>query len=196
MTQAKPRFSTFNEYLSFEDGTDNRYELVNGELIELPPEAEPNDAIANYLFLMLVEYGVPFRLVKPHSCEVQVPIVKPGDAANRYPDLVVLRREHLELTQRRLTITLEMPPPVLIAEVVSPGKTNRDRDDKRKREQYAKVGIPEFWLIDPQEQLVIVLELGDDAYSEVGAFRGEDRITSPTYQKLMLTAEELLKAEG
>lgn len=36
MIQAKPRFSTFEEYLSYDDGTDKRYELLNGELIELP----------------------------------------------------------------------------------------------------------------------------------------------------------------
>ncbi len=42
MTQAKPRFSNFEEYLSYNDGTDNRYELFNGELIELPPESGEN----------------------------------------------------------------------------------------------------------------------------------------------------------
>lgn len=46
MTQAKPRFRTFEEYLNYDDGSDRRYELVNGELIELPPESEPNNAIA------------------------------------------------------------------------------------------------------------------------------------------------------
>jgi Uma2 family endonuclease len=46
MTFITSKFSSFEEYLSYDDETDNRYELVDGELIALPPEAEPNSAIA------------------------------------------------------------------------------------------------------------------------------------------------------
>jgi len=54
---------TFEQYLEMDDGTDNRYELVNGRLVELPPESEPNTSLANYLFLQLVSAGIPFRLI-------------------------------------------------------------------------------------------------------------------------------------
>lgn len=149
MTQAKPKFATFEAYLEFDDGTDNRYELIDGELVELPPESEPNDAIANYLFLKLVAAGLPYRLVRPGKCEIQVPVLQKGDAANRYPDFLILDEVHLSLTQKRFTIKLDAPPPRLVAEVLSPGKTNRDRDLIRKRAQYAKRSIPEYWLVDP-----------------------------------------------
>jgi len=33
MTQAKPRFRTIEEYLDYDDGTDTRYELVDGQLV-------------------------------------------------------------------------------------------------------------------------------------------------------------------
>jgi Uma2 family endonuclease len=39
MVQLKQRFQSFEEYLSYDDGTDNLYELFNGELIEVPPES-------------------------------------------------------------------------------------------------------------------------------------------------------------
>jgi hypothetical protein len=61
---------------------------------------------------------MPFPLVRPGKCDVQVPVLQTGDAANRIPDLVVLREEHLALTQKRLTVTLDMPPPVMVMEVV------------------------------------------------------------------------------
>lgn len=48
MTQAKPRFAAFVEYLSYNDGTDKLYELFNGELIELPPESRENVGIINF----------------------------------------------------------------------------------------------------------------------------------------------------
>lgn len=105
MPQTRTRFNSFEEYLSYSDEMEleGRYELVNGELVELPPESELNDWIATNLRDQLGQF-IWRRLIKTHTCEVQVPVLQPKDAANRYPDLVVLRPEHLELTQRRLTI--------------------------------------------------------------------------------------------
>jgi Uma2 family endonuclease len=169
MTQAKPRFATFEEYLSYSEDLDGRFQFIDGELIELPPESEPNNWIARCLLITLASSGVISpRLVVIHTLELQVPILRPKDPANRFPDLVILREEHLELTERRLTVTLDMPPLRLIAEVVSPGRTNRDRDFINKRLQYAAIGVSEYWLIDPSVKAVMVLTLQEDDYLEVG----------------------------
>ncbi len=64
-----------------EDGTDNRYELVDGRLVELPPESEPNTSFANYLFLQLVSAGMPFRRLQPHAYKLQVPVLQAGAPA-------------------------------------------------------------------------------------------------------------------
>ncbi len=197
MTQAKPRFRTFEEYLSYDDGSDRRYELVDGELVEMPPESEPNNAIAQELFWLIASAQVIMRrLIKLYACQIQVPVLQSGDAANRFPDLVILREEHLSLTQLQLTIRLEMPPPQLIVEVVSPGDENTknyQRDYTRKRDQYAARGIPEYWLIDPNRSVVIVLTLKDGAY-QAREFRGSDLVVSPTFPGLQLTAEQILRA--
>jgi Uma2 family endonuclease len=193
MTQAISKFLTFEDYLSFNDGTENRYELVDGVLVELPPESEPNISTANYLFLLLVKAGIPFRLVHPHACELQVPVIYPGDPSNRFPDLVVLRDAHLQLTQRRLTITLDMPPPQLVVEVVSPGPKNWERDYKNKLAQYQARTIDEYWIVDPEAQAVTVFSLRSGQYFEAGRFRGSDRITSPLFPNLAITAAEILQ---
>ncbi len=197
MTQAKLKFKSFEEYLSYSNLSDmeGRYELVNGELVELPPESRLNSTIAVRILLLLIAAGTPVELIHPGKCEVQVPILQANDAANRFPDLVVLRPEHLELTQRRLTITLDMPPPQFIAEVVSPGKTNRDRDYIHKSAQYAAIGVPEYWLIAPQQHIITVLKLKDGSYVEVGQFGESDRILSPSFPDLTLTADQVLTAE-
>jgi Uma2 family endonuclease len=194
MTQAKAKFATFKEYLSHSDELTGRWELIDGELIELPPESERNDWIALILRDYLVQV-ISRRLVRLGKCEIQVPVLQKGDAQNRYPDLVVLREEHLQLTQRRLTITLEMPPPQFIAEVVSPGKSNRDRDYINKRAQYTAIGVSKYWLIDPKAQTVLVLELGHDGYREVGQFKGNKSILSPLFGALVLIAEQLFQTE-
>ncbi|MEL6383044.1 MAG: hypothetical protein AAFQ89_11455 [Cyanobacteria bacterium J06626_18] len=41
---------TFEQYLELDDGHDERYELVDGRLVKLPPESEPNTSLANFLF--------------------------------------------------------------------------------------------------------------------------------------------------
>ncbi|MER3435781.1 MAG: Uma2 family endonuclease [Leptolyngbya sp. ERB_1_1] len=196
MTQAKPRFNTFEEYLNNSDGSDRQYEWIDGELVELPPESEPNTAIAQEL-LWLFAQVITRRLIKLYACQIQVPVLQRGDAANRFPDLVILREEHLALTRSQLTITLEMSPPVLVVEIVSPGDTNSEnyiRDYVRKRAQYAARAIPEYWLIDPARDVVLVLNLEREQYCEIGQFRNDDRVSSPTFPTLHLTAEQILTA--
>lgn len=46
---------TLAEYLAYDDGTDKRYELVNGELVEMPPESDLNNLIAMYLIAALLK---------------------------------------------------------------------------------------------------------------------------------------------
>jgi len=203
MVQVKLSKLTFDEYLNYSDNTDNRYELIDGELIALPPESEPNNFIANYLFFYLASSGlVPLRLIKTHNCEVQVAVLRwrsprrgSGDAANRYPDLIILEPEHIPLTATRLTITFDMLPPRFVVQVVSRGRLGRDRDYERKRAQYAARGIAEYWAIDPIEEVVTVLRLQDGQYVEVGVFRDGEAIVSPMFPQLSLTVQQILSGE-
>jgi Uma2 family endonuclease len=141
---------------------------------------------------LLVQF-IRRQLLRIHTCEVQVPVLRPKDAANRFPDLVVLREEHLPLVQKRLTITVDMPLPQLIAEIVSPGRTNQDRDYVNKRAQYAAIGVSGYWLISPSTKMILVLTLQGDDYSEVGTFEGDERIHSLHFPELVLTAEQVFQ---
>ncbi len=199
MTQAKAKFATFEDYLVYSSAMDlqGRYQLIDGELVQLPPESEPNDFIANTLqFYLAIAKVVPRRLIKTHTCEVQVPVLQPNHPANRFPDIVILREEHLSLTQRRLTITLEMPPPRLVAEVVSPGKANWERDYIDKRAQYAAISVPEYWLINPGARTVTVLVLASDDYQEAGIFKGDEAIASTELSGVSLKAEQVFEADS
>ena len=185
---------TFEDYLNFDNGSDQRFELIDGELRELPPESELNDWIALALRDLFIQI-IHRRLVRLHTCEVQVPVLKPGDPANRFPDVVVLRPEHLEQTKRRLTITFDALPPKLVVEVVSPGDRNRDRDYERKRQQYAARGISEYWLVDPQARAVVVLQLERNGYIEVGRFQESEPIQSPELGLLTITASQIMATD-
>lgn len=189
MTQAKVRFHSFEEYLTYDDGTDALYELFNGELIEVPPESGLNVGIAAFLFGQFLSIVGHLR-VRPHGLELEVR----GEPRNRYPDLTIIREEHIQQLLRRNTIRLSMAPPVLVIEIVSPGELQRDRDYIAKRSQYQDREIPEYWIIDPEAQTVTVLELRGSQYQEVGVFRNGEPIVSPTFPEFALTAQQVFAA--
>ena len=185
-SQIKPRFQSFEEYLSYDDGTKKLYELFNGELIEVPPESGKNVQIATFLLLQFASL-LGYRRVRGHGLELEVN----GEPRNRYLDLTILREEHIELLAKRNTLRLTMSPPLLVVEVVSPKKLQRNRDYIAKRVQYQDCGITEYWIVDPNSQTILVLELTENHYTEFGNFRSEDKILSPQFKELNLTAAQI-----
>ncbi|MBW4652155.1 MAG: Uma2 family endonuclease [Kaiparowitsia implicata GSE-PSE-MK54-09C] len=169
MAQLKQRFLSFEEYLSYDDGTENLYELFNGELIEVSPESGFNVEIATCLLLQFALL-VGYQRVRGHGLELEVR----GEPRNRFPDLTLIREEHIALLKRRNTIRLAMPLPLVVVKIVSPGEVQRNRDYVAKRMQYQDLGIPEYWIVNPQEETVLVLELHEDSYGEGRLLQGTD----------------------
>ncbi|HAC62571.1 MAG TPA: hypothetical protein DCF68_03305 [Cyanothece sp. UBA12306] len=186
MLTVKPRFETFEEYLEYDDNSEQLYELFNGELIEVPPESGFNVQIANRLFLIFALIVGTDR-VRGHGLELEVR----GEPKNRYPDLTIIREEHIQQLSKRNTIRLSMSPPLLVVEVVSPGEIQRDRDYIAKRMQYQDCAIPEYWIVDPQTQTILVLELTDNTYTEVGNFSNNDLLQSPQFKQLDLKVSQI-----
>ena len=194
MTFTKARFASFEEYLTADpsDLPEGRCEYWDGELVPVMTESPENDDIANYIFFLLLQMGVYRKLIRPHSCEIEVI----GQPKTRFPDLTILDNVHLVLMAKSNRVTRKMPPPRLVVEVVSPGdesKPNYKRDYQDKRDQYAAIGIPEYWMVDPEREWVMVGTLVSSAYQFV-TFRGNDAIVSPTFPELKLTAAIVLAA--
>jgi Uma2 family endonuclease len=180
---------TLEEYLNYDDGTDTQYELVNGELIVMPPESDLNQRIVSFLFAYFLQQGIPsYRL------RIGAEIVVIGSrATTRVPDLMVLSEELATALEgaSRSTITIDMPPPQLVVEVVSPGKENADRDYRYKRSEYAARGIAEYWIVDPLLVQVTVLEWVEGLYEDK-VFHGNEQIVSGLLGVLQLTADQIL----
>lgn len=181
---------TLEEYLAFDEGTDTRYELVDGELVEMPPETDRNNLIALYLLSEFLKL-VPLHLIRHKDTEL---VVTGNRTRVRLPDLMILTEElFAAIGGRRATITSDMPSPALVVEVVSPGKVNEDRDYRYKRSEYGARGIPEYWIVDPAQAKVTILTLIDGLYEEA-VFKGESGIISGVLPALKLTAIEILQA--
>ncbi len=191
MTFTKVRFASFEDYLAAEPSElpEGLYEYWDGELIPLMSESFGNGTIAIFIQLALIAIGVSYKLIRP-VCEVEVP----GRPQSRIPDLTVTDEVHVTLLKKRSTITRRMPPPRLVVEVVSPGdedSENYKRDYQAKRDQYAAIGIPEYWLVDPEREWVMVGTLNDGEYL-FATYREKDRVISITFPELNLTAAQML----
>ena len=194
MTFTQARFANFEAYLSADasDLPEGRCEYWDGELVPVMTESKINDDIANYIFFLLLQMGVYRKLLCPHSCEVEV-IGKPR---TRFPDLTVLEDVHIGLMAKSNRITRDMPPPRLVIEVVSPGdesKPNYTRNYRDKRDQYAAIAIPEYWIVDPDRDWIMVGTLMASQY-QFETFTGNQTLVSLTFPELKLTATQVLDA--
>jgi Uma2 family endonuclease len=183
----RPRFESFEEYLEYTDDNNRLYELFNGELIEVPPESGFNIGIANFLLASFLPV-IGYLRVRGHGLELEVN----GEPRNRYPDLTIIKAEHIEQLRSRNTIRLSMAPPDLVVEVVSHGNLQRDRDYIAKRSQYQDRDIPVYWIVDPHVKEIMVLTLTSAGYQEQ-TYRGSDRLQFQG-ALLNLTADEVLSA--
>jgi Uma2 family endonuclease len=179
---------TLDEFLAYDDGTDKLYELENGELIDMPSESEINRRIAAFLFVYFSQLGIPaYRLTM--KTEVAV---SGSRVSVRVPDLVVLSEE-LAIAMdgaTRSIVLMDMPPPLLVVEVVSPNQEKRDY--RYKRSEYAARGIAEYWIVDPTVQRVTVLEWVEGLYEEK-VFAGDNKIESTVLTSLDLTVDRVLQ---
>jgi Uma2 family endonuclease len=190
-TEPQTKIFTFEEYLIYDDGTDTRYELVDGELVEMPPEAPGNNDIAKGLMFELAKH-FPLTLIA-YNIEIQVSGKR---ATCRLPDLLIHTEESkaaLKGATRNL-ITADMPPPALVVEVVSPGSTNRTRDYRYKRTEYAARGIAEYWIVDPEMCQITVCKWVDGQYEDT-IFKGSDRVSSDVVSSFDLTADHVFQMQ-
>lgn len=83
----------------------------------------------------------------------------------REPDVVFIKPERIA--------DRHSPPngADLVVEIVSPGEDPRQRDLETKPEEYARAGIGEFWIVDPETQIVTVHSLEGDRYRVHGQFK-------------------------
>jgi Uma2 family endonuclease len=179
---------TFEEFLTYDDGTDTRYEWVDGQLLEMPTESPENNQIARGLFLALAKL-VPLALLAYKDTEIEVS----GQRATcRIPDLLVHTEESAAalLGASRSIVTRDMPPPALIIEIVSPGAPNRIRDYRYKRTEYGARGIAEYWIVDPEERRITVCQWVNGQYKDL-VLTGNTPIESSVMAKFEYTANQV-----
>lgn len=197
----QPKPVSFDEFLA-RYGGDNRYELIDGEVFDLEPTG-PHEEVAAFITAKLcVQID---RLDLPWFV-LQRGLLRPSNSGMTAfrPDVAIddrnqLSQELLWAEQSILTLGSSIK---FVAEVVS---SNWQNDYARKVEDYAVLGIPEYWIADyaglggtrhigkPKQPTLSICTLVNGEY-EIQQIRGNQPVVSITFPDLKLTAKKVLKA--
>ncbi|MEH2223695.1 Uma2 family endonuclease [Nostoc sp.] len=203
MTQALTKQVTFDEFIVwYPESSDRRYELHDGVIIEMPKPRGKHSEIAGFingsLFIEITRLSIPWFI--PKEC-----VIKSLNTDSGYePDVIVLDRQALsnEPRWKKESIITRGSSVKLVVEVVS---TNWSDDYALKLEDYESLGILEYWIVDylglggrrfignPKQPTISIYQLIEGEY-QVKQFRGNDRIQSPAFPELNLTAEQIFCA--
>ena len=201
MIQTATKPLTFEEFAEWKP-ENGRYELHNGEIVEMSQPLGEHEEVIGFL---ASELTAEFRRVKlPYFIPGKALVKLPENESAYSPDVLILNRPNLasELLWKKFSTVTQGASIPLVIEVVS---TNWQDDYIRKVGEYELIGIPECWIVDylglggrrfignPKQPTISIYRLVEDEY-EVSQFRGDDNIESAAFTELKLTAQQVFQA--
>ena len=184
-----PRQFTFEEYCVYDDGTDNRYELVQGYLQLMSPPAGLHIIICG--FLVHVFNTLFARTHSPLQAEREVG-VRVQQNTCRIVDVCINGDANWQTIAQPGTVGIFLlaQTPLLVVEVAS---TNEKEDYQAKYQEYAAAGIPEYWIANTRRQHLQVCNANTPgAPYQYRQFVKGQRIVSQVLPQLELTVDEVL----
>jgi Uma2 family endonuclease len=179
---------SYEAYLQWVD-EDTHAEWVDGEVIIYMPPKNIHQVTLGFLYELLALFVRLFNLGEVRIAPFEVKLSPTGSA--REPDIFFITTQHkARLTEERLA-----GPPDLIIEIVSGDSLRRDRQDKFKEYQTARV--PEYWIIDPRsgKQRADFFRLNEAGEYELYATEEDERATSQVLPGFWLRPAWLWQAD-
>jgi Uma2 family endonuclease len=174
-----------DDYLWLTDHTRCLVEFTDGhvEVLPLPTDAHQRIVLFLYraLYAFLAVRGAGIILVAPLRLRVRT-------GRYREPDLLLLLSAADPRRSNRYWTGAD-----LVLEVVSPDDPQRDL--VRKRREYARAGIPEYWIVNPATEQILVLRLAETTYVEHGVFTRRMQATSALLEDFTVAVAAVLDAE-
>lgn len=157
-TPASLRF-TYDDYLLLPE--DRRYEIIDGDLFMTPAPGTPHQRVVGNLYLRLRRYVEDHQLgeVLIAPCDV---VLSPTDVVQ--PDLLFVAASRAAIVGEKFISAA----PDLVVEVLSPSTEDRDRTVKTKL--YARFGVRELWIADPETKRIEVLTNSGDGFRQEAVF--------------------------
>lgn len=183
MAKTRPHIKyTVEDYLNVAESETERYELLEGELVMVPAPSWFHQIISKRLFRALDDFVNRHVLGEVQFAPLDVEL---SEHVVAQPDLIFLSHARLDLVQEGRV----RGAPDLVIEIFSPSTEQRDRTTKRTL--YARHGVQEYWLVDPEAETIEVLALGDDGFNETRLYERSEALQSPTFPGLEIDLDEI-----
>ena len=169
------------DYLNLD--TNHLVEFSHGIVEVLPMPSDKHQAIVIHLIMLLsVLAQLLGGVARVAPLRMQL-----WEGKIREPDLLFLASAQDPRRQDAMWMGAD-----LVMEVISPDDPSRDL--VKKRVEYAQAGIPEYWIIDPRSELILVLQLDGERYAEHGRFERGQTATSVMYPEFQVNVSAALDA--
>lgn len=172
------------DYLWLTNHTNRLVEFSDGSIEVLPMPTDEHQRIVLFFYRMLYS----FITASTSGIVLVAPLrVRLKSGKYREPDILVLLSQTDHRRENQYWNGAD-----LVMEIVSPD--DPDRDLVTKREEYAQINIPEYWIVNPQKEAITVLRLQDDTYIEHGTFQRGERATSALLEGFAVQVSDALDA--
>ncbi len=172
---------TWEEFVALDE--DDLRELIDGELVEVEVPTERHERIIALLVYFLNAWALPQRTGTVYVSGYKVRV---DGKRGVMPDVQFFRRGN-PATRNQQGVTEGRPE--LVVEVLSP--TSRSYDRVRKQGWYLKLGVPEYWIVDPEARTLERLVLQHDAYVIAGGYEGDVVFAPESFPGLTIPLAEL-----
>ncbi len=172
------------DYLWLTDHTNQLIEITDGFLEVLPVPTDEHQTLLLFLYGILLE-----RLRSSGGKVLVAPLrLRVRERKFREPDLLVLLDSKDPRRSNRYWTGAD-----LVVEILSPDKPSRDLIEKRS--DYAEAGIPEYWIVDPERETILLLGLKEGKYQDVALVGRDGKLESPLLVGLEVSVANLFDAE-
>ena len=172
---------TYKDYKSLPESETKRYELIEGELIMVPSPNIYHQRISRKLEFLLEDFVEKNKLgeIFYAPCDVHM-----GENVVQ-PDILFVSKEHsYVITEEEIK-----GAPDLVIEILSPATAERDRTYKKVL--YARYGVREYWIVDPEEKTIEVLTLKKEGYETFGIYKMQETLNSPLLSGLSINLTKI-----
>lgn len=175
---------TYEDYAKLPDDG-NRYELVDGrlELMSPSPNRSHQMLVSRLMGMLIQSCGSDYEII-PAPVDVVI-----SETEVRQPDLVAIHLNRMHIYKRQGNI---VEPPDLVVEILSLSSLRRDKVDKH--DSYAKFGVPEYWLVNPDDESVEKhVLLSEHTYTLMDVYTGHETVQSQTLKCVSYTVDDLMQ---